>query len=378
MGKEAEEYEESHETRNSDSDTENYSGEQGFQDDDNSNGEPETKKTRVDDMSEESYMDEGEMTEEQRLIMMEQRMKREKEEQEEAEEKARLDEEARKKAEYEAMYTPDGKRKKSPELLKFWKAVEDDPNDFTGWTYLLQHVDASGILEHGREAYDQFLFRYPYCYGYWKKYADFEKKKGEEPEKCMMVFERGVKAISLSADLWIHYLNHVREVYKDQPDFIRAQYERAMFACGREWRSDKLWDHYVKWETKIVDGAGESNEEIPGNEGEKHYDRVLKLYGRILRNETQGLSHQFDMFRDFVKDHAPKQLLEINEFLAMRKEVLESLAKEKRRRAREENDNSDKEDDPAPGDENEHFAISADEENQAMRENIIKEQRKLS
>merc|ERR1711997_1202755 len=95
------------------------------------------------------------------------------------------------------------------------------------------------------------------------------------------------------------------------------------------------------------------NEEIPGNEGEKHYDRVLKLYGRILRNETQGLSHQFDMFRDFVKDHAPKQLLEINEFLAMRKEVLESLAQEKekrRKRAREEHDGSDKEDgDAAPG-----------------------------
>ena len=33
-------------------------------------------------------------------------------------------------------------------------------------------------VELGREAYDAFLFRYPYCYGYWKKYADLEKKKG--------------------------------------------------------------------------------------------------------------------------------------------------------------------------------------------------------
>merc|ERR1711962_480926 len=61
----------------------------------------------------------------------------------------------------------------------------------------------------------------------------------------------------------------------------------------------------------------------------------------------------------------------------MRKEVLASLAKEKRKRAREENDGSDKEDSPAPGDENEHFAISADEENQAMRENIIAELKKV-
>merc|ERR1712072_1317968 len=325
--------------------------------------QPDTKKTKVDDVAEDYGIPEEPMSEEQKLIMMEQSMKREKEEQEAAIERAKQEEEERKKKEYEAMYTPDGKRRKSPELLKFWKAVEDDPNDFTGWTYLLQHVDASGILEHGREAYDQFLFRYPYCYGYWKKYADFEKKNGDAPEKCMMVFERGIKAISLSADLWIHYLNHVREVYNEQPEFIRAQYERSVEACGREWRSDKLWDHYIKWETKIEDSKDESSDGAPGNSKDKHYDRVLKLYGRILRNETQGLSHQFDMFRDFVKDHAPKQLLEINEFLAMRKEVLASLAKEKerrRKRAREEHDGSDKDDegDAAPGeDETEHFAI---------------------
>lgn len=33
------------------------------------------------------------------------------------------------------------KAKKLPELDKYWKAVNDDPADFTGWTYLLQYVD---------------------------------------------------------------------------------------------------------------------------------------------------------------------------------------------------------------------------------------------
>lgn len=28
-----------------------------------------------------------------------------------------------------------------PELEKYWKAVTDDPTNFTGWTYLLQYVD---------------------------------------------------------------------------------------------------------------------------------------------------------------------------------------------------------------------------------------------
>jgi hypothetical protein len=32
-------------------------------------------------------------------------------------------------------------RKLLPDLEKHWKPVEDDPNDFTAWTYLLQYVD---------------------------------------------------------------------------------------------------------------------------------------------------------------------------------------------------------------------------------------------
>lgn len=27
------------------------------------------------------------------------------------------------------------------ELDKYWKAVRDNPGDFTGWTYLLQYVE---------------------------------------------------------------------------------------------------------------------------------------------------------------------------------------------------------------------------------------------
>jgi pre-mRNA-processing factor 39 len=72
----------------------------------------------------------------------------------------------------------------------------------------------------------------------------------------------------------------------------------------------------------------------------------------------------------------------------MRKEVLDSLAKEKekrRRKKREDKDDSDKdeesqnpEEEEVPGDdEPEHFAVSAEEENQAMRENIIKEHKKF-
>ena len=114
-------------------------------------------------------------------------------------------------------------------------------------------MDANGTLAQGEEAYDAFLHRYPYCYGYWKKYADFEKRKGKSQEKVSKfglfsfrpglifnlfsffkvraVFEAGMEAIPLSADLWIHYLNWVRGNVKEgtsNEDEVRMEYERAV------------------------------------------------------------------------------------------------------------------------------------------------------
>lgn len=42
------------------------------------------------------------------------------------------------------------------------------------------------------------------------------------------VLERGLKAIPLSVDLWIHYLNHVKSTRTEDHAFIRSQYERAI------------------------------------------------------------------------------------------------------------------------------------------------------
>uniref|UniRef100_A0A8D8WCR0 Pre-mRNA-processing factor 39 n=1 Tax=Cacopsylla melanoneura TaxID=428564 RepID=A0A8D8WCR0_9HEMI len=79
--------------------------------------------------------------------------------------------------------SPEKKLKKLPELQKYWKTVKDNPADFTGWTYLLQYVDQESDVEAAEEAYSAFLALYPYCYGYWRKYADYEKKKGTKA-KC--------------------------------------------------------------------------------------------------------------------------------------------------------------------------------------------------
>ncbi|XP_044727957.1 pre-mRNA-processing factor 39 isoform X2 [Chrysoperla carnea] len=244
-------------------------------------------------------------------------------------------------------------KSKLPELDKYWKAVNDDPSDFTGWTYLLQYVDQVNDIEAAREAYDAFLSHYPYCYGYWRKYADYEKRKGNK-KKCEEVFERGLKAIPLSVDLWLHFLNYTKTAYADSEDHIREQFERALTACGLEFRSDRLWDTYIKWET----------------EG-KRLQNVTAIYDRLLVTPTQGYTTHFDNFQEHVSSHAPNKILSVDEFLQIRKEVRQLLKHEGETPSTEDSDIPPGEDDT--NDE----TIKSDEETKALKEKIVSIRRKL-
>jgi len=59
-------------------------------------------------------------------------------------------------------------------------------------------------LEKLRTAYDRFLAEFPLCYGYWKKYAEAERRHGNL-EGTVAVLERGLVAVPYSVDLWVHY-----------------------------------------------------------------------------------------------------------------------------------------------------------------------------
>lgn len=63
----------------------------------------------------------------------------------------------------------------------------------------------------------------------------------------------------------------------DDDEPIRVQFERAIDNCGLEFRSDKLWEAYIKWET---DG--------------KRMLNVVSLYDRLLATPTQGYNGHFD------------------------------------------------------------------------------------
>lgn len=245
-----------------------------------------------------------------------------------------------------------------PELEKYWKAVKEDPTDFTGWTYLLQYVDQENDVDAAREAYDAFLSHYPYCYGYWRKYADYEKRKGNK-RKCEEVFERGLKAIPLSVDLWIHYLNYCKTAYAEDEQFLRDQFEKALDACGLEFRSDRLWEAYIKWES----------------EG-KHLQNITALYDRLLATPTQGYNSHFETFQEHVSNNPPNKVLSVDEFLTLRHEVLQLL---KQYDTPLTDATPPGEDDAAPPGEEppEAVTVGSVEETTALRERIVAIRRKI-
>lgn len=190
---------------------------------------------------------------------------------------------------------------------RLFKVVEDNPEDFNGWVYLLQYVEQENHLEASRTAFDAFFLHYPYCYGYWKKYADIEKKHGYV-HMADEVYRRGLQAIPLSVDLWLHYITFLRE-NQDTSDGeaenrIRASYEHAVLACGTDFRSDRLWETYIAWETEQGKLAN-----------------VTAVYDRILCIPTQLYSQHFQKFKEHVQSNNPKHFLSEEEFVQLRVEL---------------------------------------------------------
>ncbi|KAI9553562.1 hypothetical protein GHT06_021480 [Daphnia sinensis] len=195
------------------------------------------------------------------------------------------------------------KSEQLPDLEKFWRPVIESPKDFQAWTSLLQYVDHENDVAAAREAYDSFLRRYPYCYGYWKKWADYEKKKAMKKD-CEKVFERGLAAIPLSVDLWLHYLNYCRVHHAANETFVREQFERAMTVCGLEFRSDRLWELYINWEVERDD-----------------LRRVFQIYDKLLAVPTQFHTTHWDNFQDLVNQNDPKELLTLEEYEELKLEI---------------------------------------------------------
>ncbi|XP_010213465.1 PREDICTED: uncharacterized protein LOC104568275 [Tinamus guttatus] len=158
-----------------------------------------------------------------------------------------------------------------------------------------------------RKAFDAFFSHYPYCYGYWKKYADMERRF-DFPKEAEEVFERGLQSIPLSMDLWIHYISFLQSTLDmnlpESVQKIRGVFESAVAAAGMDFRSDKLWELYVEWEREQGDLRA-----------------VTGIYDRVLSMPTQLYNHHWEKFKEHVLQNSPRDILSPEELLWVRSKL---------------------------------------------------------
>ncbi|KAJ8282826.1 hypothetical protein COCON_G00053450 [Conger conger] len=193
---------------------------------------------------------------------------------------------------------------------RLWRVAHDNPQEFSSWTELLQYCEQEGHMTASRRALGAFLTRYPLCYGYWKKYADLERRAGNT-NRAQEVCVRGLKAIPLSLDLWIHYITLLQDTLNmnlpESTQRIRSAFESAVLAAGMEFHSDRLWEMYTEWEREQGDLRA-----------------VTAVYEKVLRTPTQLYAGHFERFKAFLSAHHPRDILSPEEFKRLHLELQQS------------------------------------------------------
>ncbi|XP_053576082.1 uncharacterized protein LOC128665868 isoform X2 [Bombina bombina] len=225
-----------------------------------------------------------------------------------------------------------------------WKAIVADPFSFDVWVKLLDYVEKTNHLMSCRKAYSVFLSLYPYCFGYWKKYANLELQF-KNKEQAEEVFNQGLQSIPISVDLWIHYINYQREhldmTLPESVEKLRKLFKSSVANAGMEYRSDKLWNMYIDWETE-----------------QKNFKDLIAIYDQIFRTPTQLYRQHLDRFKQFITLHCPKDFLSIEEFKWVRSSIVS-----------EENDQIAAED--SPSDDMESMDPLTDEERKKIQDQIF-------
>ncbi|XP_010187780.1 PREDICTED: pre-mRNA-processing factor 39-like, partial [Mesitornis unicolor] len=209
-----------------------------------------------------------------------------------------------------------------PEFERLWLGAQGNPHDFGAWTELLGFVEQENHLFAARKAFDAFFAHYPYCYGYWKKYADMERRF-DCARQAEEVFERGLQSIPLSMDLWIHYISYLQSTLDmnlpESTQKIRGVFEAAVAAAGMDFRSDKLWELYVEWERehgdlRAVTGIYDRVLSMPTQLYNHHSSLVPRNVSMVPRNAPQHPKTP-SWFKEHVLHNHPKDILSPEELL---------------------------------------------------------------
>uniref|UniRef100_A0A8R1HML0 Pre-mRNA-processing factor 39 n=1 Tax=Caenorhabditis japonica TaxID=281687 RepID=A0A8R1HML0_CAEJA len=207
-----------------------------------------------------------------------------------------------------------------PSLATHFGSPPIDTADFDNWVQILAKVDQSEDVEYAREKYRSFLARYPNCYGFWQKYAEYEKKMGNLAE-AKAVWEKGIISIPLSIDLWLGYTADVKNIQNFPSDSLRDLYARATEIAGLEYQSDRLWLEAIGFERAVY------IDELCRGVTTANCKRIGVLFDKLLATPTYHAPSHFERYVSYLSTIEPHLLLCDKEYEEIMKLASKQLGK---------------------------------------------------
>ncbi|KAI8982079.1 hypothetical protein BDF20DRAFT_818686 [Mycotypha africana] len=205
----------------------------------------------------------------------------------------------------------------STEWDRLWQVVRNAPDDFTSWEQLIRLAEApeGGLTKDSppeniarlESVYDSFLAKFPLCFGYWKKYADWELAVHGD-EGCEKTYERGVAAIHNSIDLWNHYIDY-KIAQSASNEEIERLMERAASNVGLDFLAHPFWDKYLNFaEKQFADSK-----------------RVLALLDRIVLIPMHQYARYYEKWRALRTqgNNNPSEVLDVTTLNNFTREIQE-------------------------------------------------------
>ncbi|KAF8985003.1 hypothetical protein BGZ46_006293 [Entomortierella lignicola] len=182
-----------------------------------------------------------------------------------------------------------------------WAVVKVTPSDFDAWEELMRLADRQdggygpdappANISNVRTIYDAFLNQFPLCFGYWKKYSDLEYL-ARGVEGAIEIFERGVKSISNSVDLWVQYCSFVMEHKSDDRDAIERLLQRGADAVGLDFMPHVFWDKFIAF-----------------YEEKEEYTKLLALMERIIKIPMHQYARYYQQYAQYVASRPVRELV---------------------------------------------------------------------
>ncbi|XP_061362573.1 pre-mRNA-processing factor 39-2 isoform X2 [Gastrolobium bilobum] len=184
--------------------------------------------------------------------------------------------------------------------LELQEVISKGSLDFDEWTLLISEIEKiySDDVEKICLVYDNFLSKFPLCYGYWRKYAAHMACLCTA-EKVVEVFEQAVLAATYSVGMWVDYCSFGMSAFEDPSD-IRRLFKRAISFVGKDFLCHTLWDKYIHFEFS-----------------QQQWISLADIYIQTLKFPTKKLHQYYDSFKKLLSfleegmgslDNSPKEL----------------------------------------------------------------------